>query len=155
MKEDNVESLIEIARIHETRLLTVLKKIESIFPLTTEKVEQFTDEEIFFTDFFANRFCKLQDLMGSNLIDAVLIHMNEFSDDFTMIDKMNKLEKFHLIEDAHTWRVMRTLRNHLIHEYPHNPELVAKFLNQAYSLTPELLKILNNILNKLEGNDPR
>lgn len=152
MNENKIKSLIEIARIHESHLLYALNNLADIFPLTEEKITHLTKQEFLFVDFLVNRFCRLQDFMGSNLINAVLIQMNEFADDLTMIDKMNKLEKFHLIRDAGLWKEMRKLRNHLIHEYPDHPELVAMFLNRAYPLSFELLEILNNLLKKLESS---
>lgn len=153
MSNDKIESLIEVARIHESHLLLALNDLAYLFPMTEEKVGHLTRQEFILVDFLINRFCRLQDFMGSSLIDAVLIYLGEYSESFTMIDKMNKLEKFHVIEDAHTWQDMRKLRNHLIHEYPGQPELVAKFLNQAYPMSYELLKILNNLLGKLNlGN---
>jgi len=151
MNENTIKSLIEISRIHESHLLYALNNLADIFPITEEKVTNLTKEEFVLVDFLANRFCRLQDFMGANLIDAVLIQFNEFTDDLTMIDKMNKLEKFHFVKEARLWQEMRKLRNHLIHEYPDRPELVAKFLNQAYSLSFELLEILNNLLGSLEG----
>ena len=118
--------------------------------MTKEKVAHLTRQEFLLVDFLINRFCRLQDFMGSSLVNAVLIQLNEFADDLTMIDKMNKLEQFHLIKDARLWQEIRKLRSHLIHEYPDHPELVAQFLNQAYPLSFDLLEILNNILKKLE-----
>lgn len=153
MNQQEIKSLIEISRIHESRLLYALNNLAEKFPLTEEKVVQLTDHEFLLVDFLANRFCKLQDFMGSILVDAVLIQLGEFSNHFTMIDKMNKLEKFHLIKDAHLWQDMRKLRNYLVHEYPDHPELVAKFLNQAYPLSFELLELLNNLLRKLESTN--
>jgi uncharacterized protein with HEPN domain len=150
MRQDKIGTLIEIAKIHESRLLYALSTVEDIFPLTEEKVTQLNEQQVVLIDSFVHRFTKLQDFMGATLIDAVLIHLGEFSNRLTMIDKMNKLEKFYLIEDAHTWQEMRELRNHLTHEYPGHPELVAKFLNQAYPMSFELLKILNNLLEKVE-----
>ena len=150
MNENKIKSLIEIARIHESHLLYALNNLADIFPMTEEKVTNLTQQEFLLVDFLVNRFCRLQDFMVSNLIDAVLNQMNEFADDLTMIDKMNKLEKFHLIKDARLWQEVRKLRTHLIHEYPDHPELVAKYLNQTYPLSFELLEILNNILKKLE-----
>ena len=151
MNKNKVKSLIEIARIHESHLLYALNNLADIFPMTEEKVAHLTRQEFLLVDFLINRFCRLQDFMGSSLVNAVLIQLNEFADDLTMIDKMNKLEKFHLIKDARLWQEIRKLRNHLIHEYPDHPELVAQFLNQAYPLSFDLLEILNNILKKLEA----
>lgn len=149
---EKIQSLIEISRIHEKHLLYALNNLADKFPLTEEKVVNLTQEELILLDFLVYRFSRLQDFMGSSLVDAVLIHLNEFSDKLTMIDKMNKLEKFELIKDAHLWQDIRKLRNLLTHEYPNHPELVAKFLNQAYSLSFELLEILNNLLKSLESS---
>ena len=151
MNKPTVESLIEIARTHETQLLYALNKLAEMFPMTEEKVVNLKQNDLILLDFLVYRFTRLQDFMGSNLVDAVLLQMGEFSDDLTMIDKMNKLEKFELIKDAHLWQDIRKLRNHLTHEYPDKPELVAGFLNQTYSLSFELLEILNNLLKRLEG----
>jgi hypothetical protein len=104
-----------------------------------------------FRAYFAPRPSQLQDFMGSSLVDAVLIQLNEFLDKLTMIDKMNKLEKFELIKDAHLWQDIRKLRNQLPYEYPNRPKLVTYFLNQTYSLSFELLDILNNLLKRLES----
>jgi len=152
MNRNKIKSLIEIARTHESHLLYAINNLADIFPITEEKVAHLTQQEVLVVDFFVNRFCRLQDFMGSSLVDAVLIQINEFANDLTMIDKMNKLEKFHLIKDAHLWLEIRKLRNNLTHEYPNHPELIVKFLNQAYSLSSELLEVLNNLLSRLESS---
>jgi len=153
MNKKTIQSLIEIARIHETQLLYALNNLTYMLPLTEQKVVNLTQQELILVDFLVYRFSRLQDFMGSNLIDAVLIQLNEFSDKLAMIDKMNKLEKFELIKDAHLWQDIRKLRNQLTHEYPDHPELVAQFLNQAHSLSFELLEILNNLLRSLESRN--
>lgn len=153
MNKKTIQSLIEIARIHETQLLYALNNLTYMLPLTEQKVVNLTQQELILVDFLVYRFSRLQDFMGSNLIDAVLIQLNEFSDKLAMIDKMNKLEKFELIKDAHLWQDIRKLRNQLTHEYPDHPELVAQFLNQTHSLSFELLEILNNLLRSLESRN--
>ena len=152
MNQETIQSLIEISRIHESQLLYALNNLAYMFPLTEEKVVKFTQQEVILVDFLVYRFSRLQDFMGASLVDAVLIQLNEFSDRFTMIDKMNKLEKFELIKDARLWQDIRKLRNLLTHEYPDRPQLVADFLNQTYSLSFELLEILNNLLRSLESS---
>ena len=154
MNKPTVDSLIEIARIHESHLLYSLNNLSDIFPITEEKVVNLTRQEFLLLELLTTRFSKLQDFIGSNLTDAVLIKLNEFSDNLSMIDKMNKLEKLELIKDAHLWQDIRKLRNHLTHEYPDKPKLVAQFLNEAYSLSFELLEILNNLLKRLESLKP-
>jgi uncharacterized protein with HEPN domain len=153
MNKKTIQSLIEVSRMHETKLLYALNNLAYMFPLTEEKIVNLTQQELVLVDFLVYRFSRLQDFMWSNLIDAVLIQLNEFSDKFTMIDKMNKLEKFELIKDARLWQDIRKLRNQLTHEYPNHPKLVADLLNQTYPLSFELLEILNNLLRRLESSN--
>ena len=155
MNDKTIKSLIQVAKIHESHLRDALNQLEGMFPITAEKVAHLTKQEFLFLDFFINRFCKLQDFMGSKLIDAVLIELDIFSDNLTMLDKINKLEKFDLIKEARLWQEIRKLRNHLIHEYPDHPELTTQYLNQAYPLAFDLLEILNNLLKKLESTSQK
>jgi uncharacterized protein with HEPN domain len=149
MNETVVHSLLDTAAIHEKRLLYALNHLAPILPITAETIRNLSDQEILIIELLISRFSKLQDFMGSKLINLALENMGEFSNELTMIDKINKLEKFHLIKDAILWKEMRELRNHLSHEYPNNPELLAKYLNQAYRLSFELIECLNNIRNKV------
>ncbi len=84
--------------------------------------------------------------MGEKLFTLVLIQAGERIAGLTFIDKLNKLEKLEVIESAHRWREMRDLRNHLTHEYPDDPERKAQNLNQAYTMTPELLECLGRVV---------
>lgn len=93
---------------------------------------------------------KLQDFIGSKLINVTLDKLGEFSPNLTMIDKKNKLEKFHLIKNADFWKETRELRNHLSHEYPDNPDLIILYLNETYHLASELLECLYTLLDVIK-----
>jgi hypothetical protein len=151
MNKKAIKSLIEIAKQHRHRLLYVISHLTELFPLTAEKVANLTDKEFIYVDLLVSRFCRLQDFMGAKFINLILDELDEFSDSMTIIDKLNKLEKFRLIKDARLWREIRNLRNHLIHEYPNHPERLALYLNEAYKLSFELLEVLDNLLTKLES----
>lgn len=144
-----IKSWVKIAQIHEKHLLYALNHLAATFPIHADKVLNLNEQEFILIELLTSRFAKLQDFMGNKLINAVLEQMNEFSGDLTIIDKINKLEKFHLIKDAKLWQEFRQLRNHLSHEYPDNPELLAKYLNQTYTLSFELIECLNTLLKKL------
>lgn len=62
-----------------------------------------------------------------------------------MIDKIHKLEGIGIITDAQVWQDMRKTRNHISHEYPDHPEIIARHLNKLFELTPKLLEILARI----------
>ena len=144
-----VNSLVETAKIHEKWLTFALNECKSIFPITASKILMLSNEEFLLLELLGSRFSKLQDFIGSKLITVVLTEMGEFSTDLSMIDKLNRLEKFHLITDAKLWTEMRQVRNQLSHEYPDNPDLQAQHLNKIYDLSFELIECLNRLIRKI------
>jgi hypothetical protein len=62
-----------------------------------------------------------------------------------MIDKIHKLEGIGIITDTQEWQDMRKIKNHISHEYPDHPEIIARHLNKLFELTPKLLEILARI----------
>lgn len=150
---NKLSEIIKIADVHADRIKEAWAELKGIFPLSESDVINMSKENLILIDFLIGRFAKLQDLVGNKLIDAFFESQEEPVSNLTMIDKLNKLEKLLLIEDASIWGEMRKARNHLTHEYPDQPDLTAKFLNEAVQLIPELLKLLENI--KKASNRPR
>lgn len=149
MNDAAIQSALEIAHIHEKHLLYALDQLAPIFPITAEKILNLNEHEFLLVELLISRYSKLQDFIGSKLINIVLEKMGEFSRDLSIVDKMNKLEQLRLIKDAQSWRDMRRLRNQLSHEYPDNPGLLAEHLNEAYTLSFEMIEYLNNLREKL------
>ena len=140
--------IIKIAEIHAYRIDFALKGLEQRLPFDANKLQSLTEHEFLLTELLVNRFSKLQDLIGTKIIDAFLTIKEEMIENLTMIDKLNKLERFGIIDHVATWRKMREVRNHLAHEYPSIPEITADYLNQLVMLSQELLKILKTIKEK-------
>lgn len=67
------------------------------------------------------RFIKLQDALGLRLVPATLAALSEPFEDWSMIDRLNRLEKLGLL-DVDQWLSWRETRNRLAHEYPDHPE---------------------------------
>lgn len=149
MKKMIKEEIIKIAQVHEKRLSYALKSLAHLIPFTTEKVLNLSEHDFLVVELMIHRFAKLQDFIGSKIINLFLEISQEPHEALTMIDKLNKLEKFHILDDKDIWQEMRELRNHLAHEYPDHPELVAQFLNQTYSFSGELLLILSKLLERI------
>ena len=57
----------------------------------------------------------------------------------TFIDVANFLEKRDLLPSSYRWKDARELRNYLTHEYPNEPDIVAKNLNDCPEYIKELL----------------
>lgn len=144
---NKLNEMIKVADIHASRIMNAINKLNSVFPISGTTVNNFSEENFLFTELLTNRFAKLQDFMGTKIIDAFLEEKEELTYNATMIDKINKLERLGIISDANLWTKMREVRNHLSHEYPDHPEITAKYLNEVFLLAPELLTLLQNIKN--------
>jgi hypothetical protein len=137
--------LIEIADIHADRISIAMDYLKNKIPVTAEKINHLTHEELSFFELYASRFSKLQDFMGSNLFTALLENSGEQTETLTYIDKLNKLEKLQIIKSTDEWKKMRHIRNILSHEYPDRPEITAEIFNTAFSYGPMLLDCLQKI----------
>jgi hypothetical protein len=140
-----LDEIIKIADIHLDKIELAVFRLRDIFPLNEAKVSNFSEQEVMLVELLISRFAKLQDYIGRILINFVLKNVGDYEDRMTMIDKLNKLERLEIIESAAIWEQMREARNHIAHEYPDEPALTAKYLNQIFDLTPYLIQILNRI----------
>lgn len=144
-----LNEMINIADIHANRIKRAEPGLQQIFPITTEKAGNLSDQEIMLIELLISRFAKLQDYLGNIMINELLKYTKDYQDKFTMIDKLHKLERLEIIESADLWEEMREARNHIAHEYPDKPALMAKYLNQIFALTPKLLGIWDKIKERL------
>lgn len=142
--------VIKIADIHATRINQAIDKIGHLFPMPEHSVKSMDEQSMLWTDLLVNRFGKLQDLIGSKIIDLFFEQAGDNIDGLTTIDKLHKLEKLNIINDANIWKTMRRVRNYVAHEYPDHPEIMAQHLNQIFTLTPKLLHIYERIKNSAD-----
>lgn len=140
-----LDSLFNVARIHADRLSTSIRRLRPKIPLSPYDVEAFTFDDMLLWEMFVNRFSKLQDLMGAKIFKAVIDYAGESTEPMTLIDRLNTLEKLGIIDNTEIWKDLREMRNHLAHEYPDAPEIVATYLNQAFSMASALIETLTTI----------
>ncbi|MES2215349.1 MAG: hypothetical protein V4485_04990 [Pseudomonadota bacterium] len=150
IEQVKIQEVMKIATIHAGRIKDAMSDLQEIFPITQDKILRLNKEEFLLIELLTNRFAKLQDFMGAKVFDAFFRVVGEDADRMTLIDKVNKLEKLRIIENADIWSDFRELRNHLSHEYPDDPASTTKYLNEVYSLAPALLKCLDSIKERLE-----
>lgn len=127
------------------RLSISMQRLQPKMPLSSRDVEIFTLDDILFWEMFVTRFSKLQDLMGGKLFKAVIDYAGESRDSMTLIDRRHTVEKLGLIDNATEWKDLRDMRNHLAHEYPDAPEIVADYLNKAFPMASVLIATLNKL----------
>ena len=128
----------------------IVEKLKELFPLNKEKLN---DEEVFTKiDSFIFRVSKLQDLIGAKFFKYALIEMLEYEENMSMLDILNKLEKFEVLKKDE-WIRYRNLRNFLTHIYPNDTFEVEDNLNEAIKMYYSLKKIYNNLKNRVFDED--
>jgi len=138
--------IIEKINLHKKRAKSALEEIKEWESLDCEIFENF--EKIKTVDTFIYRFIKLQDMMGEKLFKAFLDELGEYKNSMSLLDILDKLEKFEIIEDSMEWMGYRKLRNKLTHEYPNNEEDVIDGIKIAIDVFNKIESILENIIER-------
>ena len=135
----NTEFIIEVIKLHISRVGSILPDIEAWLPL---KKEDFNDtEKVKTIDSFIYRFIKIQDKMGEKLFPAVLQALLEYEAHMPFIDILNKLEKLELLQSTDEWIDFRNLRNTLTHEYPDNEDEIIQAIALAVDAYKKMLSV--------------
>lgn len=85
-------------------------------------------------------------MMGDKLFKIFLDEIGEFKDSMSLLDVLDKLEKFGIVEDAYVWMEYRTLRNKLTREYPNNEGDVIEGIHLAMDAFEKIEAIFENII---------
>ena len=150
MNQQKLSEIMKIADVHASRIEYSIKSLKNIFPVVPEHIENFSEKNFLLIELLINRFAKLQDFLGTKVIDIFLEASGELTtNSLTMIDKINKMEALGIIENSRIWFEMREIRNHLAHEYPEHPENTAKYLNLVFIMAPKLLDFYYKIKHKI------
>lgn len=144
-----INEILEKVDLHKRRCKSALLEIKEWEELDIDIFEDF--EKIKTIDTFIYRFIKLQDIVGEKLFKIFLDEIGEYKDNMSLLDMVDKLEKFEIIDDAHKWIEYRKLRNKLTHEYPNNEQDIVEGICLAMDVFVEIEKIINNIINYNKG----
>ncbi len=139
------EAILRIADTHVKNLQAAFDDLQNKFPFTEQFIVNMEKTELRILETMTSRFAKLQDLMGTKIIDLFLLHESQPIEGLSMLDKIHKLEKHNMLDSEDTWIELRNVRNHISHEYPDNPELASKQLNHVYSLAPTLIAVYEKL----------
>jgi len=142
-----IQDILEKINLHKKRLKLALAEIEQWDDLDSDIFEDF--EKIKTVDTFIYRFIKLQDIMGEKLFKAFLNKIGEYKNSMSLLDILDKLEKFEIIDNANRWMQYRKLRNQLTHEYPNNEDDIIDGIKIAITSFVEIEIILDNITDYL------
>ena len=88
------------------------------------------------------RFSRLSDLLFQRLFRT--LDQVELNDEGSHIDRLNRMEKRSVISSASEWRLLRQLRNDIVHEYL--IQASDRLVIEALKLAPELLATVDRLL---------
>lgn len=126
-------------------------ELADMMPAEGQTLVDATDDLVRTLDQFVYRFGKLQDALASQLFPALLTLMQEPCRDWSMRDRLARLEQLKVLPDQAEWDRIRAIRNRLVHEYPDAPERHAAVLTLAWNCAPALVRITNHVLAEAES----
>jgi len=144
-----INDIIAKVNLHKNRLQLALKEIGDWDSINSDIFEDF--EKIKVVDTFIYRFIKLQDIIGEKLFKTFLNDIGEYKDNMSLLDVLDKLEKFEIVESANRWIEYRKLRNQLTHEYPNNEDEIIDGIKIAIDVYYEIEVILDNIYKYIDS----
>lgn len=105
-----------------------------------------TETDLLNLEALTARFGRLVDMFTSKLLRT--IDLCELSSDGTLIDVMNRAEKRGLIKSSSDLRILKELRNDVVHEYQiHNLNLLHETIFRS---VPDLLTMVNSSIHYAE-----
>jgi len=149
-KENYLKEAVQLCTIHVERMSFAYRKIEMYLPLTVDKYNQLSEEELSFIDQLIFRFSKLQDSMGGKLFPALLENLGEETRGIPFLDLLSKLELLNLLQNGNDWLLLRETRNIVTHEYPFNTEDIIEglnLLNKHYGLIISIWEKFDNYIS--------
>ncbi len=118
---------------HLQRIEEAYSDMESFIPLTVEKYETLSKDEVQDVDQYLYRFSKLQDTLGDKVFKLLAKEYVDNVDNLSFMDILNKLEKVGYLSSVKEWTYLREIRNEIAHQYD----------DEAQEMTPAINKIIN------------
>lgn len=143
--KERLNRAFEICDRHIQRISEALEELSGLFPMSVEQYVLLDSNQVRCLDQFIFRFSKLQDAMGAKIFRNLLEYLDEDVTALPMRDVLNRLERYHLLDNAEEWGYIRELRNEIAHEYPLMENDVVTILNELASKVPVLLTVYGRL----------
>jgi len=121
---------------HLQRIEEAYSDIEESLPLTVEKYQVLSKDEVQDIDQYLYRFSKLQDTLGQKIFRLIVNIYEPSSESIPFLDLLHKLEKLGCLVSSKEWISLREKRNKIAHQYDDEPY--------------EMTEAINDILNQKE-----
>lgn len=141
---------VAACRQHATRLRSAMEFLAPLMPLDEAGMADLDDDGVRGLDQFVYRFGKLQDACGNQLFPALLGVLKEPVRDWSMRDRLHRLEQLGVLTRSDDWDAVRAVRNRLVHEYPDDPARQAAIVALAWQWANPLLDIAEHVAQVAE-----
>ena len=105
--------------------------------------EDYTIDEFGYFETLCSRFSRSIDFIIRKFLRTLDAY--EFEDQGTLVDIVNRAHKRRLFEDIEEIRMMKDLRNSIVHEYIEDE--LTKLFSDVLDYTPRLLRFMQNTLD--------
>lgn len=136
---------------HLQRIEEAYADIKDSVPLTVEKYQILSKDEVQDIDQYLYRFSKLQDTLGQKIFKLVLDIYEPTPEVIPFIDMLNKLEKLNFLDNTKEWIHLRDVRNKIAHQYDDEPYEMTQALNDILNQKNILKAIYERFKQKLES----
>ena len=133
---------------HLQRIEEAYNDIKDIIPLTVQKYQILSKDEVQDIDQYLYRFSKLQDTLGEKVFKLLLDIYEPSSNNLPYLDLLNKLEKWDFLTDKKEWINLRNKRNQIAHQYDDEPYEMTHALNDILNQKDILKSIYLRLKNK-------
>ena len=141
IESGKLERLKFLSRVVEKESHHLAVSLSRVFkePFTVERAKTAYSDEDFSESLeaFTSRFARLQDTLGDKLIPHLLNAMGEKP--ASVIDNLDKAERFGWITSADEWLAIRDLRNQMVHEFIEDLVKLTSAIQTAQTFVPTLL----------------
>ena len=130
---------------HLQRIEEAYSDIKDSLPLTVQKYQTLSKDEVQDIDQYLYRFSKLQDTLGQKIFKLVLNIYEPSQESIPFLDLLNKLEKLNFLDNTKEWINLRDKRNKIAHQYDDEPfemtQAINDILNQKDILKSVYMKV--------------
>ncbi len=147
-----IQKSINECDIHIKFITEALDVLAKYFPLSVKNYSNILKENnMAYLDKFVYRYTKLEDQIGSTLINNIAYLFEYAENGKTFVEKLAILEKEGIIESIQTWEYIRSLRNRLSHEYALDMDRQINTLNEVCSAYFHMQKDFNKMKEFFEN----
>lgn len=136
---------------HLQRIEEAYEDIKESIPLTVQKYNILSKDEVQAIDQYLYRFSKLQDTLGGKIFKLLLDIYEPSDENIPFLDLLNKLEKLDFLENVKEWINLRDKRNKIARQYDDEPYEMTQAINDILNQKDILKSVYIKIKQKSES----